>query len=198
MTDSVRPWFTETTGHYLFQADIEFHKNHFSGIMVLKRTGEKSFRVVYMTELGMKVFDMEFFEGGEAKVFYFLDAIDRKIILKTIKEDIGLALGNYPVKKRLKISENTLQNKILLEYGTKSVDYYCFVDSRTRNIEHILKTRCRKKIADITYISNEHNEIESITIQHFNIKLKIQLFKLKETQTDASEQTLLYKADIYR
>ena len=81
-TAAVKPWFQGQSDHFLFQTNINIYKNHFGGIMVVKSLSLESHRVVYVTELGIKIFDMEFFKNGDFKLHYCMDEINKKYVIE--------------------------------------------------------------------------------------------------------------------
>ena len=65
-------WFKTDSDHLLMNTTIDVMKNHFSGLMVIKSLTNGGYRVVFITEVGLKIFDMEFVPGktGEGALFY--------------------------------------------------------------------------------------------------------------------------------
>lgn len=185
--NDVKPWFTDGPDHYLFNTEIDIYRNHFGGMMVIKYLSKESCRVVYITEVGIKVFDMEFFINGDFKLHYCLDAINRKIIIKTLKNDIGLMLANIPSDKKIKISEDRKQNKSLLKSTDHSLTKYYLLDNKSLRTEEILTRKCLQKKMEIKYFSNNLNELDSVLIKHYNIRLKIHLSRINETKSDVPE-----------
>jgi hypothetical protein len=185
--NDVKPWFVEGPDHYLFNAAIDIYRNHFGGMMVIKYLSKESCRVVYITEVGIKVFDMEFFADGSFKLHYCLDAINRKIIIKTLKNDIGLMLANIPSDNKIKLSEDRKQNKTLLKstghFGTK----FYLLNNKSLRVEEILTRKSLQKKVEIKYFSNNRSEIDSVRIKHYNIRLRINLSRINEIKSDVPE-----------
>ena len=73
-------WFKTDSDHLLMNTTIDVMKNHFSGLMVIKSLTDGGYRVVFITEVGLKIFDMEFVPGETVKVHYFMDALNKKIL----------------------------------------------------------------------------------------------------------------------
>lgn len=185
--NDVKPWFIEGPNQYLFNAAIDIYRNHFGGMMVMKYLSKESCRVVYITEVGIKVFDMEFFVNGDFKLHYCIDAINRGIIIKTLKNDVGLMLAGIPSNNKIKLSDDLLQNKTLIKstghYGTM----YYLINNLSLRAEEILTRKCLQKKVDIKYFSNSQSELDSVGIVHYNIKLKIHLSRINETKSDVPE-----------
>jgi hypothetical protein len=137
--------------------------------------------------VGIKVFDMEFFANGDFKVHYCLDAINRKIIIKTLKNDIGLMLANIPSDNKIKLSEDWKQNKTLLKSTGHSGTKYYLLNNKSLRVEKILTRKDLQKKVEINYFSNNRSELDSVRIKHYNIRLKIHLSRINETKSDVPE-----------
>jgi hypothetical protein len=185
--NDVKPWFSEGTDHYLFNASIDIYSNHFGGMMVMKYLSRESCRVVYITEVGIKVFDMEFFINGDFKLHYCIDAINRGIIIKNLKNDIGLMLASIPSNNKIKLSDDLMQNKTLIKSTGHSGTMYYLINNQSLRAEEILTRKCLQKMVDIKYFSNSQSELDSVGIMHYNFKLKIHLSRINETKSDVPE-----------
>lgn len=186
-TGNILPWFGKDADHILFHATIDAWKNHFSGLMVIKFLNPESCRVVYLTEVGIKIFDLEFFRNGDFKVHYCLEAINRKSVINILKNDLGLMLNNIPEESNSKYLENKLNGKILLktkdQAGTK---YYLLNDKRNRVEEIFLKKSLQNKI-NIKFWSGKEGELDSVRISHYNVKLDIQLSIINNLKSDVPQ-----------
>lgn len=185
--NDIKPWFIEGQDHYLYHADIDIYRNHFGGMMVIKFLSKENCRVVFITEVGIKIFDMEFFTNDDFKLHYCLDAINRKIIIKTLKNDIGLMLANIPTNNKIKLSEDRKQNKTLLKStGHQGTKYY-LLNNRSLRTQEILTRNSLQKKVEIKYFSNNQSELDSVRIKHYNIRLNIRLSRINETKSDVPE-----------
>ena len=71
-----------------YHTQIDFFGRHLSGLLVFKATADTIERVIFMTETGFKFFDFEF-TPGTFTVKYCLAAMNKKIIVKTLRRDLG-------------------------------------------------------------------------------------------------------------
>lgn len=75
----------------LYTAEITFGKNSFSSLAVIKQIPEdSSFRLAFISETGMRLFEMEFLNNGEPKVHYMTDFLNRKAVVKKLSSDFNL------------------------------------------------------------------------------------------------------------
>lgn len=186
LTD-IRPWFTFDPGYYLFNADIDIYKNHFGGMMVIKYQENGNCRVVYLTEVGIKVFDMEFFRNGDFKLHYCLEALNRKIIIRTLRNDLDLMLADISSDNELKLLVDQKQYKSLFISRDHSIKKYYSLDNNSGRTEEILTRNWLRKKVEIKYFSNNHTDIDSVRLKHNDIRLQIHLSRINETKTDVPE-----------
>jgi len=82
----------------LYGTEIVFGKKTFSGLIIIKQVPEhKSFRLAFVTEAGMRVFEMEFFKDGGSKVHYVSDFLNKKAVVSKLQSDFALL---FPVGKK--------------------------------------------------------------------------------------------------
>lgn len=54
-----------------FKASIDVLKNHLTGLIIIKQTDSVSTHIIFVTEIGMKMFDFEWKEGTMKAVYVF-------------------------------------------------------------------------------------------------------------------------------
>lgn len=177
----IKPWFQTGADHFLFNSSVDVFKNHFSGLMVIKPMTADDYRVIFINEVGIKIFDMEFTGSGDYKVHYCLEYLNKKLLLKTLRNDLSLMLNNQS-GKNLKGLQNSETGDILLKMRDMSGVKYILVDNRSGKARQITRPGCAGKKVRITYFSGSGNDADSIRISHFNIKLDIHLSKINETR----------------
>jgi len=92
----------------VFKTSIDISKKHFSGISIIKKKDTIS-KVVFINELGMRIFEFEYnMQNGKFNINYILDAINKKIIIKTLREDFRMLLQTFTpdTKQKIYISKN--------------------------------------------------------------------------------------------
>lgn len=182
--NSIVPWFGGDIDHFLFRTNIDIYNSHFGGIMIIKSLSVGSHRVIYITELGIKIFDMEFFKNGEFKLHYCLDAINRKSIVKTLKNDIGIMIENIPGKNKIKFWKDTQNGEVLIRSKDRTGIKYHIVNDKTNLVEEILLNNCWQKKMNLFFYSKNGIDLDSVKIKNYNINLNIQLSHLNEIKSD--------------
>ena len=182
----ILPWFQGDTIRFLFRAHVEFHRHQLGGLMLIKSMNKESYRVLFMTEVGIKIFDMEFFRSGDFKLHYLLDAMKRKSLLESLKNDMGLIL--YPVGGDTQIEmrkDRETGNVVIQSMNRNGVNYF-FINEQNRVNKIKQRDGCIQRM-NMTLYSADSREIDSIRICHSPVKMNIYLSKLNENRSEVSE-----------
>jgi hypothetical protein len=177
-------WFKTNAEHLLMNTTIDMMKNHFSGIMVIKSIADSGYRVVFLTEVGLKIFDMEFVSGKPAKVYYFMDVLNRKILVKTLSADIKLILMQTEEDRNTVVYENSPGLKMVKYKYNGTTDYY-EISTLTGKPVHAYQVSGTSKKARVDYYSRNGMQIDSVSLVHYHIKLRIGMHLINENNQDA-------------
>jgi hypothetical protein len=155
-------------------------KNHFSGLMVAKETGKDTFRVVMITEVGLKLFDFEFVPDEPMKIHYIIDAMDRRILVKTLSDDIGMILMHPALGTNDPKILYDKKGRIIYRFTDhcKKTYYFHTEDSAVPNYAQRIKGISRK--ATVEFFGSSLDGLDSVKLAHDNISLNIQLSRIKE------------------
>ncbi len=172
-------WFREDTGRYLYQSSIDIFRNNYSGLLFIKPLGD-SHRVLFITETGIKIFDMEFFRTGDFRVHYCLEAMNRKSVIKALGNDMTLMLYNIPENGKTKIMQEKGTGKMIIKSKDNNGTRYCTINDKTGKVDELIRTGTFTNKLNIRFFSTSGIEPDSILISHYNLKLKIHLTKLND------------------
>jgi len=92
--------FDLVTEHYpklWFKPEIEAFGKEASGLMIAKRVNATDYRVLFMSHMGMKMFDVEF-KKDSFVVHYLISFLDKPSVRKLIESDLSLLLRK-PMKE---------------------------------------------------------------------------------------------------
>lgn len=169
------PYFSNPEIDYVYKAKIEVYKKNFGGILIIKKTGPESHRVVFTTEFGSKLFDFQF-EGDTFTKHFIVDDLDKKFIVNILKDDFRLLVHEKAQVLGVYESEN---HRI---YETTSGDRFnfYFLEDETEQLQKIVNTTKTKEKVEIDFTSHEGNIADLISIKHKNIRLTIDLEKFKK------------------
>lgn len=175
---SLKPIFGDNFNSFLFKTNISVYGKDFSGLMVTKQMSPKDYRVIFTTELGMKLFDFEF-QDTLFTLHYCVPQFNKPKLLKVIQKDIEILLmNNITSKETIDYSDKTGKCNVQKINNDKNSDYY-FTEISSKHLVKI--EHSKKRIKKSSYIlSNYQNDFPSnILIKHYDLKIKIELNLLK-------------------
>ena len=164
------PYFSNPEKDYVYKANITVYGNELSGIFIAKKLNDTTHRVVFTTEFGNKLLDFEISEK-EFIINSIVEELDRKILINTLKTDFRLLLKrNYVIKKQF----DNKENKVFLTENPET-NNYLFISKADNRLKKIVYATKRKEKINL-FITSENNIFASkIIIQHYTIKLRIEL-----------------------
>jgi len=177
-------WFEGST-NCLFNTSIEIFKNRYSGLLVIKNEISGSNRVVLVTEFGLKIFDMEFFPGGDFRFHYCMDAINKNYIINMLRKDFALIFKSRPSKGSSVMLEERKTGGPVLKEKENAMKYYFYIDANTGRVNSIIKASPLGKKTRAYFYGKEGNVPDSVRIEHYNIKLNIKLDLIDENLPSA-------------
>jgi hypothetical protein len=164
------PYFSNSELDYVYKANITIYGNELSGIFIAKKINDSTHRVVFTTEFGNKLLDFEISET-DFKVNSIVEELDRKILINTLKTDFRLLLKNsYMIKQQY----DNQENKICLVEDDKT-NNYLFISKSDNKLNKIVNASKRKERINLFFTSENNIFATKIVIQHYNIKLRIEL-----------------------
>ena len=173
------PWFGSERDHYLYNSGIDAFREHYSGLIVIKPLPDGDYRVVFINELGIKIFDMEFFSTGEFLLHHCIACPNRKFIINTLSKDISLALNNGQMKV-IKVFRGPGNDKSGFKARDGNGVKYILVNDADNRAEKIIRRGGLAKNAVVTFFNSGGTEPDSVNISHRHIKLDIHFSRIDE------------------
>ncbi len=180
-------WFQDDGTYGLFSATIDMRNNHYTGIMVVDPLPSGGHRVVFMTEFGLKIFDMEFIAGGASKLHYCMTALNKKAVVRTLSNDIGLVVRDEISGRPYSVLYDRQTGNNVFKVRKKRMRYYYAVDQETNKISSVLQTGSLFKKVKADFCCTRGNIPDSVRLDHHNIRLTIKLAKIDEIVTVSDE-----------
>ncbi|PLX03979.1 MAG: hypothetical protein C0594_09755 [Marinilabiliales bacterium] len=171
--------FPQNDSSYLFKTKIWLLGKYFSGLMAVKKVDSDSYRMVFMNEMGIKFFDLEFFENKTEEPFvvhYCMEIFNRDIIIRTIKKDMHALF--FLVGPKVAKHYSTKKNEGIFRLKLHGDQYYYYLNSN-QQIVKIERMGFPYKKAEIFVEEYDHLAPESITIDHRRINFRMELRLLK-------------------
>lgn len=169
------PYFSDQDQDYVYKAKIDVYGKNFGGILIIKKTGIKRHRVVFTTEFGNKLFD--FLYDNEVIIKNFvIEELDKKFIVNTLQEDFKLLISEK--HKVVKQFDSEKEDVFKTNDGNR-YNFY-FINKNSHTLDKIISaTKSNEKVA-ILFSNIDAQLVNSILINHKNIKLNIALERFKK------------------
>lgn len=171
--------FGENFNSFLFKTNITVYGKDYSGLLVTKQMSPQDYRVIFTTELGMKLFDFEF-KDTSFTLHYCVPQFNKPKLLKVVQKDIETLLMNDLNKKSFEYFTDLKMLYSIHKTKNGSLDNYYFTEKSSQQLVKIEHAKKRRKKTTFV-LSNYQNDFPgNILIQHHDIKLKIELNLLKK------------------
>jgi hypothetical protein len=180
-------WFQSDTGYYLFNTNIDLIKNHFSGLMVIKPMTGGIYRVVFMTEVGLKIFDMEYFPDKPVRVHYIMDAMNRKALVNVLSNDISLMLMNRFAGVKPDLLNKKTSGDLVFRFRDKGRKYYYHVAENDGKPYKVLQTGRIVNKVNVNFYGSAASGIDSVIISHYNLRLSLGLYRINKEANNVAE-----------
>lgn len=177
----LKPVFSNHADLLLFKTNISIYGKAFSGLLATKQLQPADYRVIFTTELGMKLFDFEFTDSAFT-LHYCVPQFNRQALLKTIQQDIEILLMNRLDPSQVSYFTDRQKNYTIGRITSGKFSDYYFLNNQEINKPLIKIEHAKGQVKKTTFtLDNYMEDIPGhILIQHHNIKLKIELMLLKK------------------
>jgi hypothetical protein len=178
-TTPLKPIFGDHFNSFLFKTNITVYGKNFSGLLITKQLKPADYRVIFTTELGMKLFDFEFTDSAFI-LQYCVPQFNRPALLKTIQQDIEILLMNKLKTQSLQQFMDKQNKYIVYRQMEGKFSNYYFTDKNNHQLVKI--EHAKRQLKKTTFALDNYSEDipGMIQIQHHNLKLKIELALLKK------------------
>ena len=162
-----------------FKATIDVLKNHLSGILIVKQTDSLSTHLIFVTELGMKLFDFEWKENKMTALYVF-EPLNKPSLIKALETNMQtvflLDIYNTSAKR--------FNNKHITTYykldGYKN-RYIITGTNRELSTQEIFKGHRKASLIKYTYNHPTKSYSQIKCIQYGLIKIHIELNEIAKT-----------------
>lgn len=181
VTSTPNPIFGDNFNSFLFKTNIRVYNKDISGLLVTKQLTPQDYRIIFTTELGMKLFDFEF-KDTSFTLHYCIPQLNRPALLKTIQHDIEILLMNNLSGKPV---VNYIDKRKMFDIQRIEFDNMYNYYFKEKGSEHIVKIEhSKKRVKKVVFYLNDYKDgfPNNVLITHCDIKLKIELTVLKKNE----------------
>jgi hypothetical protein len=184
LEDSTGPVVSSCIQHYpdmlpktVYHASVDAGKRHLSGILIFKNTAPNITRAVFTSETGLTFFDFEF-SGNQFRVVSIMKNLNRKPVIKTLRNDIGLLIRfrNRGTSTLRMIKDHQIWEGF---EERKNTTWYVS-DSLCTSLQSIQMESKRKTYIHIDWWGTGFILPDSAIIRHLSYPFTIHLKKLTE------------------
>jgi hypothetical protein len=171
----IKPVIPEDRTSVKYKAEIDVLSKHFTGIIVLKQTDETTKHLVFVTELGMRMFDFVI-KGDSVKADFVFDALNKPKFVNALTTNFRDILLISALQKNAETKKNKMGEYYWVHDAQNSIAIW--KDERTF-VKQVKIFSGKKKRAAINYI-NDYNNIKFK--QSGLVKIRIELTRLIKKQ----------------
>lgn len=159
-----------------YGASIDVVGKHISGLLLVKEMPDHSNRIVFTNEVGFKFLDFEFASQGGFKVHHILPQLDKKPVIRLLKNDFALLLG-------IPFEDSDWQawergDEIFYGVTQKKETAYFITDKDCASLQRVESGSKRKRKVSIVFRGKNPDQPDSIRLQHHTFAMQIALKKL--------------------
>jgi len=171
---NIHPFLMQADSAISFKANIKLPSQSISGLLIVKRIDNSSYRTAFITELGMSLFELEL-KSDTFYVISFIDPLKKHNLIQILARQVFFIVHPFTEKsKPLQSVKRTIINYNFASYG-----YKCQLDTFNRvtsaEIGNFLS-----KIRIYYKYSNKHLPV-NISLKQIGIRIKWTLKLLEHT-----------------
>ncbi len=160
----------------LYNTSVDVVGIHLSGLLLIKKMNDGSTRAVFSNEMGLTIFDFEFFEN-EFRVLHCVKKLNRTVVLRALRKDIGMLLQAGYDYRSVKFYQSESELYFAIPDGTETT--YLITDKACTSLKRIENTTKRKKKVIVNLTDAGENLADSVYIAHQGFQFNISLKKLQ-------------------
>jgi hypothetical protein len=166
-----------------FKATIDVLKNHLTGVLIVKQTDSVATHFVFVTELGMKMFDFVYKDNRMAVAYVFEPLNKPKLINSLMQNFEDMFLLNTSSKniKYFKSKTDFLFFKLEDTPKTNTCSYLRSDSTSHFTSQEIFNRRKKSSLINYTYSANTQSYSQIKCIQFGLVKIHIELNEILKT-----------------
>lgn len=161
----------------IYTAQVNVIGNHLSGLLVVKTMPDSSTRLVFTSEMGLSLFDFEFSSDGGFKVHHIIKKMNRKAVIKTLRQDFELVLMRWLDTQTAHIFRNG--DRIYYSFPQEKGTNYYITGPDCGELLGIEKASRRKAIVSVLMKDYVNGIPDTIGISHTKFEFTIGLKRLE-------------------
>lgn len=161
-----------------FKASIDVLKNHLTGIIIVKKTDSLSTHIVFVTEIGMKMFDFEW-KNNEMNAVYVFEPLNKESLIKSLK----IGFKQMLLLDVFNRHAGLLTNKNIKSYYDIEGEKHRYIIADTTNgvsTQQIFNKNKKSRFINYTFDPEKKVYSHIKSTQFGLVKIKIELNRIEE------------------
>jgi hypothetical protein len=172
--EKFKPAFTVA----LYNTQVDVVGRHLSGLLLIKKMPDSTTRMVFSNEVGFKFFDFEFSPNGGFHVYSAIKQLNKKAVLKTLRNDFNLILMQKLDTAAVAYYKNNHYLYHILP-ATRGYNYY-ITDSTATQLIRMERASNRKTVVEAVMLHYNNGIPDSINIAHQTFQFTIALKRIEK------------------
>jgi predicted ester cyclase len=164
----------------LFRTHIRIYDRNFSGILVVRPSADRSYRLAFVTEVGMTIFDITY-NGKTFAENTIIDFLKRRIILDALESDIMLAFFMPIVEGETEAFEGADGKTTIYRVGSGDEQVWYYYDNAARALLRAERTESGDKKVVVTYSRFLDDAPRVIDVTHLDYEMTINFTRIEES-----------------
>jgi hypothetical protein len=156
-----------------YGASIDVVGKHITGLILFKTMPDGTTRVVFTNEAGITFFDFEFQRDGTFKVRHVVKQLNKKLVVRTLRNDFELVLMTKVGKEVPMAFEQDNELHFALAGGDETD--YVITDVNCTKLIRLEQGSFEKRKTRVLLFGQNGVAPDSISVAHLNFNMKIKL-----------------------
>lgn len=161
-----------------FKGSIDVLKNHLTGLIIVKKTDSLTTHIIFVTEIGMKMFDFEW-KNNNMNVVYVFEPLNKESLISSLKTGFKQMLLLDVFDKHAGLSSN---KNIKSYYDIEGEKHRYIITDTVSGItsQQIFNKNRKNRFINYTFDTKKKEYSQIRSTQFGLVKIKIELNRIEE------------------
>jgi hypothetical protein len=158
-----------------YRASIDIFKKHFSGILLYKKTDSLSSHIVFVTELGMKIFDFEIKADSFRLISAFPGFDSKPHLIEMLKKDLGLIFQTSMYSQDAEKRKKGIKANVIYRIPYQKTYAYYFIDAESKQPVRAYEGNWFRNKVKVRYENYSNGVAGGIILKHIGLPVRMNL-----------------------
>lgn len=177
ITENTFPTVLSANKASKFKGSIDVLKNHLTGLIIVKKTDSLTTHIIFVTEIGMKMFDFEW-KNNEMNAVYVFEPLNKESLINSLKVGFKQMLLLDVFDKHAALSSN---KNIASYYDLEEEKHRYIIADTVSGItsQQIFNKNKKKRFINYTFDVDKKEYSQIRSTQFGIVKIKIELNRIE-------------------